>query len=105
LLYLYICIFDLWLAGSALLLSCPRNDPISVLPSNCSALLAPRCLQVDFAHYRSVLKNQKVVDELENTFKSFKPVDYDVSAQLKAIDQFQAKAVSTFAGSYIRTAC
>ncbi|CAO3598035.1 unnamed protein product [Absidia cylindrospora] len=48
---------------------------------------------VDFAHYRSTLKNQKVVDQSENALKTFKPVTYNLDAQLKAIDQFQAKAV------------
>lgn len=49
--------------------------------------------QVDFAHYKQVLKNQSVVSELEKTFTSFKPVDYDVQAQIKAIGQFQERAV------------
>ncbi|RJE26112.1 hypothetical protein PHISCL_01555 [Aspergillus sclerotialis] len=49
--------------------------------------------EVDFAHYRSVLKNQAIVDELENHFKSFKPATYDVNRQLKAIDAFEAQAV------------
>lgn len=48
---------------------------------------------VDFEHYRSTLKNQAIVDQLEATFKSFKPVDYDLQAQLKTIDQFEQKAV------------
>ncbi|CAD6573598.1 MAG: ATP synthase d subunit [Cyphobasidiales sp. Tagirdzhanova-0007] len=51
--------------------------------------------EVDFARYKGLLKNQKVVDELEQTFKSFKPVDYDVAAQIKAIDAFQEKAVDS----------
>ncbi|ODV91908.1 hypothetical protein CANCADRAFT_22959, partial [Tortispora caseinolytica NRRL Y-17796] len=49
--------------------------------------------EVDFAYYRSVLKNQKVIDELEKYAKSFKPVTYDVSKILKTIDAFEAKAV------------
>ncbi|KAI8333081.1 hypothetical protein BC941DRAFT_358418 [Chlamydoabsidia padenii] len=48
---------------------------------------------VDFAHYRSTLKNQKVIDQAEKALKDFKPVTYNLDAQLKAIDQFQAKAV------------
>ncbi|KAK4659896.1 ATP synthase d subunit [Podospora pseudocomata] len=48
---------------------------------------------VDFAHYRSVLKNQAVVDEIEKRFTAFKPATYDVSRQLKAIDVFEAEAV------------
>ncbi|KAF3490665.1 uncharacterized protein GIQ15_00182 [Arthroderma uncinatum] len=48
---------------------------------------------VDFAHYRSVLKNQAIVDEIEQHFKSFKPATYDVNRQLKAIEAFEAQAV------------
>ncbi|GAD91575.1 hypothetical protein PVAR5_0147 [Paecilomyces variotii No. 5] len=48
---------------------------------------------VDFAHYRKILKNQAIVDELENHFKSFKPATYDVNRQLKAIDAFEAQAI------------
>jgi hypothetical protein len=48
---------------------------------------------VDFAHYRSVLKNTAVVDELEKRFKSFKPATYEVSRQLKAIDAFEVEAL------------
>lgn len=50
---------------------------------------------VNFSHYRSVLKNQEIVDKLEKTVKDFKPATYDVAAQLKAIDQFQGKAVAS----------
>lgn len=49
--------------------------------------------EVDFSHYRSILKNQAIVDELENHFKNFKPATYDVSRQLKAIDAFETQAV------------
>ncbi|KZF20798.1 putative ATP synthase subunit D, mitochondrial [Xylona heveae TC161] len=48
---------------------------------------------VDFAKYRSLLKNQAVVDEIENHFKSFQPVTYDVSRQIKAIEAFEAQAI------------
>ncbi|KAG8810960.1 ATP synthase d subunit [Serendipita sp. 401] len=50
---------------------------------------------VDFAHYRSILKNQNIVNEAEKILKDFKPATYDVSAHVKAIDQFEAKAVAT----------
>ncbi|GAA5877941.1 hypothetical protein JCM1840_000119 [Sporobolomyces johnsonii] len=50
---------------------------------------------VDFEHYRALLKNKEVVAEGEKLFKSFKPVDYDVQAQLKAIAAFESKAVSS----------
>ena len=49
--------------------------------------------EVDFAHYRSQLKNTAVVDEVEKRFKAFKPAEYDLGRQLKAIDAFQAEAV------------
>lgn len=48
---------------------------------------------VDFSHYRGILKNKAIVDEIENHFKSFKPASYDVNRQLKAIDAFEAQAV------------
>ncbi|GAA5839270.1 hypothetical protein JCM11251_006024 [Rhodosporidiobolus azoricus] len=50
---------------------------------------------VDFEHYRNVLKNKEIVAEGEKLFKSFKAVDYDLQAQLKAIAAFEAKAVSS----------
>jgi len=49
--------------------------------------------EVNFAHYRSVLKNQAVVDEIEKRFGSFKPATYDVNRQLKAIDAFEVEAL------------
>ena len=48
---------------------------------------------VDFAAYRSVLKNTAVIDEIEKRFTSFKPATYDVNRQLKAIDAFEVEAV------------
>ncbi|ORZ13507.1 hypothetical protein BCR42DRAFT_452850 [Absidia repens] len=57
------------------------------------AELQAQTTAVDFAHYRSTLKNQKIVDQAEKSLKDFKPVTYNLDAQLKAIDQFEAKAV------------
>lgn len=48
---------------------------------------------VDFAHYRSILKNTAIVDEVERRFNQFKPATYDVAAQLKAIEAFEAEAI------------
>ena len=48
---------------------------------------------VDFAHYRSLLKNQAVVDEIEKHFSTFKPATYDVARQIKAIEAFEAQAI------------
>ncbi|KAI2089423.1 GAL4 enhancer protein [Ophidiomyces ophidiicola] len=50
---------------------------------------------VDFSHYRDVLKNQAIVDEIEKQFKAFKPQTYDVNRQLKAIEAFEAQAVTS----------
>ena len=58
------------------------------------AQLAAQPATVDLEHYRSVLKNKAVVDEAEKLLKDFKPVTYDVGAQVKAIEAFEAKAVS-----------
>ena len=49
--------------------------------------------KVDFAHYRSILKNQAVVDEIEKHFSTFKPATYDVGRQIKAIEAFEAQAI------------
>jgi len=49
--------------------------------------------EIDFGHYRRILKNQSVVDEIENHFKQFKPVTYDVGRQIKAIEAFENQAV------------
>ncbi|EHL00794.1 ATP synthase D chain, mitochondrial [Glarea lozoyensis ATCC 20868] len=59
-----------------------RVQQLSELPS-----------KVDFSHYKSVLKNQAVVDEIEKHFASFKPATYDVGRQIKAIEAFEAQAV------------
>ncbi|MCJ1308507.1 ATP synthase d subunit [Agyrium rufum] len=56
-------------------------------------ILSDQPQNIDFSQYRSVLKNQSVIDEIESHFKSFKPVTYDVSRQLKAIETFEAQAV------------
>ena len=58
-----------------------------------AATLSQQPTTVDFAHYRSVLKNKAVVDEAEKLLTSFKPVTYDVGAHVKAIEAFEAKAV------------
>lgn len=56
-------------------------------------LLAEQPTAVDFAHYRSVLKNQAIVDEIEKRFSAFQPATYDLSRQLKAIDAFEVEAI------------
>jgi hypothetical protein len=49
---------------------------------------------VDFTYYRSILKNQNIANEAEKLLKDFKPVTYDANAHIKAIEAFEAKAVS-----------
>lgn len=49
--------------------------------------------EVDFSNYRNTIKNTAVVDEIEKTVKNFKPASYDVNAQVKNIEAFEAKAV------------
>lgn len=56
-------------------------------------VLSEQPTTVDFAHFRSTLKNQAVVDEIEKRFTAFKPAAYDVTRQLKAIETFEAEAV------------
>lgn len=51
---------------------------------------------IDLSHYRSVLKNKAVVDEAEKILKDFKPVTYDVSAHVKAVETFESKAVGVY---------
>merc|ERR1712183_266925 len=48
---------------------------------------------VDFAHYRAVLKNTQVIDEIERYYKTFQPKTYDVSKQIKAIESFEQVAL------------
>lgn len=55
--------------------------------------LSTQPTSVDFEHYRSVLKNTKVIDDIEKAVAGFKPVTYDVSKTLKTIDIFEQKAV------------
>ena len=58
-------------------------------------LLTEQPTSVDFAHYRSVLKNAAIVDEIEKQFKAFKPQTYDVGRQIKAIEAFEAQALKS----------
>lgn len=56
-------------------------------------MLSEQPQEVDFKHFRSILKNQSVVDEIESHAKGFKPTTYDVSRQIKAIEAFETQAV------------
>ncbi|KAG9622878.1 hypothetical protein KCV04_g13101, partial [Aureobasidium melanogenum] len=48
---------------------------------------------IDFTHYRGILKNQSIVDDIEKQFNAFQPKKYDVNRQIKAIEAFEAQAV------------
>jgi len=56
--------------------------------------LQSQSIDIDFAHYKSTLKNQSIVTEIESAVKSFKPVSYDVNAQISAISKFESLAIA-----------
>lgn len=56
-------------------------------------LLSEQPQTVDFSHYRTILKNQAIVQEIEKQVTSFKPATYDVARQIKAIEAFEAQAI------------
>ena len=49
--------------------------------------------KIDFAHYRAILKNQAVVEEIQKSYSSFKPATYDVEKQIKTIETFETEAI------------
>lgn len=55
--------------------------------------LSNQSTEIDFAHYKSVLKNQDIVSKIEADVSAFKPVTYDVSKQLNTIEAFKQKAL------------
>ncbi|KAF1929300.1 ATP synthase D chain, mitochondrial [Didymella exigua CBS 183.55] len=58
-------------------------------------ILSEQPQTVDFSQYRSILKNQAVIDDIEKQFSAFKPQTYDVNRQIKAIEAFEAQAVKS----------
>lgn len=58
-------------------------------------VLSDQPQSVDFSHYRSILKNQSVIDEIETHFRQWKPATYDVGRQIKAIEAFETQAVKS----------
>lgn len=50
--------------------------------------------EVDFSHYRSVLKNTSVIDKIESYVKQYKPVKIDASKQLQVIESFEKHAMT-----------
>jgi F-type H+-transporting ATPase subunit d len=59
------------------------------------AVLSEQAQTVDFSQYRSILKNQAIVDDIEKQFNAFKPKTYDVNRQIKAIEAFEAQAIKS----------
>lgn len=58
-------------------------------------VLSDQPQSVDFSHYRGILKNQSVIDEIEYHFRQWKPATYDVGRQIKAIEAFETQAVKS----------
>ncbi|KAK4548306.1 ATP synthase d subunit [Oleoguttula mirabilis] len=58
-------------------------------------LLSAQAQTVDFSHYRSLLKNQAVIDDIEKQVSGFQIKKYDVGRQIKAIEAFEAQAVKS----------
>ena len=48
---------------------------------------------VDFAYYRSNLKNTAVIDEIEKAMRAYQVKKVDLARQLKAIESFEATEV------------
>jgi len=58
-------------------------------------ILSEQPQSVDFSHYRQILRNQGVIEEIERAFKDFKPAKYDVDRQIKAIEAFEQQALKS----------
>ncbi|KAI8921512.1 hypothetical protein BC831DRAFT_476852 [Entophlyctis helioformis] len=58
------------------------------------AELREQLAPIDFARYRSVLKNSRIVDEAERAAKAFRPASYDLTEQLRIIKEQETKAVA-----------
>ncbi|KAM0692715.1 hypothetical protein Q7P36_007270 [Cladosporium allicinum] len=58
-------------------------------------ILSEQPQQVDFAHYRSVLKNTAIIDDIEKQFNAFQVKKYDVGRQIKAIEAYEATALKS----------
>ncbi|KAG4306341.1 hypothetical protein PORY_000329 [Pneumocystis oryctolagi] len=48
---------------------------------------------INFDHYRSILRNHSVLNEIEKDVKAFRPLKYNTVSQIKTIDQFETKAL------------
>ncbi|ODV58718.1 F1F0 ATP synthase subunit d [Ascoidea rubescens DSM 1968] len=50
---------------------------------------------IDFAYYKSVLKNQDIISKIESSINDFKPITYDISDQVSAIETFKQTALES----------
>jgi F-type H+-transporting ATPase subunit d len=57
------------------------------------AILESHPTDIDFSGYREKLNNMTVIDEIEKSFKTFRPVKVDVAKQIKAIEAFEDQAI------------
>jgi seryl-tRNA synthetase len=58
-------------------------------------ILSEQAQTVDFKHYRSTLKNQDIINDIEKQLNGFQAKKYDVNKQIKAIEAFEAQAVKS----------
>ena len=52
--------------------------------------------EINFNHYKSVLKNKSIVDKLEKTYKNFAPIKYDHNDAISIIEKYEKIAVNIF---------
>lgn len=62
--------------------------------ANKNAALKASVPEIDLAHYKSVLKDQRAVDQASKVLADFKPVDYDVSKWNEVVANYESKAVA-----------
>jgi len=58
-------------------------------------VLETQSTDVDFGYYRSVLKNQSIIDEIEKSVRGYTVKKVDVSRQIKAIEGFETTAIKS----------
>ncbi len=66
---------------------------------NRNAVLRSTIPAIDMSHYRSVLRDQSAVGQVEKVLGDFKPVDYDLGKWNGVVEAFQGKAVSAVLSS------
>ncbi|RIA89213.1 ATP synthase D chain, mitochondrial [Glomus cerebriforme] len=66
-----------------------RNDEARRIVS----ALKEQKTDIDFEHYRKILKNKSIVNEAEKALGTFKPAKVDLTAQMKVVETIETKAV------------